>query len=200
MMNEIDPSKYESIINRNNQKPKKKNYLKGLLIRVMIVIVFFLLLSITYKSSNRFKNYIDKYLYSDNIAFTKIKSIYNKYLGGVLPKIKEGNTQLVFNEKLDYFSKEEYYDGVHLEVSSSYLVPSLCEGMVVFIGYKEHYGNTIIVEDLDGIRYWYGNISNSSLKLYDYIDKSSFIGESSNDLYLVFSKENDYLNYEEYIN
>lgn len=72
--------------------------------------------------------------------------------------------------------------------------------MVVFIGDKEYYGNTIIIESLDGIYYWYGNISNTSVKLYDYIEKGSFIGEASNDLYLVFSKDNKYLNYEEYIN
>ena len=138
-------------------------------------------------------------LYSIN-QITKIKRFYNKYLGGVLPKIKEDNTSLVFNEKINYSLKEDYYEGVHLKVDSSYIIPSLEEGMVVFIGYKEHYGNTIIIETLDGIHYWYGNISSSSLKLYDYVEKGSLIGEVSNDLYLVFSKDDKYLNYEEYIN
>ena len=197
-MNEIDRSKYENIINRSNPK-KKKNYFKNLLIRIMIVIILFLSLAIFYKSNKEFKSYIDKYIYSDSISFTKIKRFYNKYLGGVLPKIKEDNTSLVFNEKINYSLKEDYYEGVHLKVDSSYIVPSLEEGMVVFIGYKEHYGNTIIIESLDGVYYWYGNISNNSLKLYDYVEKGSLIGEASNDLYLVFSKDDKYLNYEEYI-
>lgn len=198
-MNEIDRSKYENIINRS--KPKaKKNYFKNLLIRIMIVVILFLSIAILYRSNNKFKDYISKYLYTDSIPFTKIKKMYNKYLGGVLPKLKEENTSLVFNEKINYMSKEEYYDGVHLKIDSSYPVPSLEEGMVVFIGDKEYYGNTIIIESLDGIYYWYGNISNTSVKLYDYIEKGSFIGEASNDLYLVFSKDNKYLNYEEYIN
>ena len=72
--------------------------------------------------------------------------------------------------------------------------------MVVFVGDKENYGNTIIVEDLDGVRYWYGNITTSSLKLYDYIEKGSLIGETSTNLYLVFSKDDNYLDYEKYIN
>lgn len=198
-MNEIDRSKYENIINRS--KPKaKKNYFKNLLIRIMIVVILFLSIAILYRSNNKFKDYISKYLYTDSIPFTKIKKMYNKYLGGVLPKLKEENTSLVFNEKINYMSKEDYYDGVHLKIDSSYPVPSLEEGMVVFIGDKEYYGNTIIIESLDGIYYWYGNISNTSVKLYDYIEKGSFIGEASNDLYLVFSKDNKYLNYEEYIN
>lgn len=198
-MNEIDRSRYENIINRSIPK-KKKNYFKNLLIRIMIVLILFLSLAIFYKSNKEFKGYIDKYIYSDSISFTKIKKFYNKYLGGVLPKIKEDNTSLVFNEKINYSLKEEYYDGVHLKVDSSYIVPSLEEGMVVFIGYKEHYGNTIIIESLEGIYYWYGNISSSSLKLYDYVEKGSLIGEASYDLYLVFSKDDKYLNYEEYIN
>ena len=166
----------------------------------MIVVILFLSIAILYRSNNKFKDYISKYLYTDSIPFTKIKKMYNKYLGGVLPKLKEENTSLVFNEKINYMSKEDYYDGVHLKIDSSYPVPSLEEGMVVFIGDKEYYGNTIIIESLDGIYYWYGNISNTSVKLYDYIEKGSFIGEASNDLYLVFSKDNKYLNYEEYIN
>lgn len=198
-MNEINLSKYESIINRSKSKPKK-NYLKNLLIRIMIAIILFLSLAIVYKSNNNFKSYIDKYIYSDSISFTKIKKFYNKYLGGILPKIKEENTSLVFNEKINYTSSEKYYDGVALKVDSSYLVPAIEEGMVVFIGYKEHYGNTIIIESLEGVYYWYGNMSNISLKLYDYIEKGSFLGETSDNLYLVFSKDDKYLNYEEYIN
>lgn len=197
-MNEIDPSKYQSIINRSTPKPKK-NYFRGLLIRIMFTLVIFLSLACFYKSNDNFKKYIDKYLYSDSISFTKIKKIYNKYFGGVLPKIKEDNTALVFNEKIKYTNKEKYYDGVHLKVDNSYLVPVLEEGMVVFIGYKEHYGNTIIIESLEGIYYWYGNISNISLKLYDYVEKGSFIGEASNDLYLIFSKDDIFLDYEEFI-
>ena len=197
-MNEIDLSKYEKIINKNISKPKKK-YFKNLLIRIMIVVIIFLSLAIGYKADEKVRSYINKYIYSDSISFAKIKKIYNKYLGEVLPKIKEENTSLVFNEKINYLSKENYYDGVHLQVSSSYLVPSLGEGMVVFIGHKKHYGNTVIIESPDGIRYWYGNITNTSLKMYDYIEKGTFVGEASNELYLVFSKDDKYLNYEEYI-
>ena len=195
-MNEIDPSKYKSIINKS--KPKR-NYFKGLLTRLLLAVILFLTLAIIYKSNKNFKNYLDKHLFNNNISFTKIKKVYNKYLGGVLPKLKEDNTILVSSEKIAYKDIENYYDGIDLKVEAYYLVPSLEEGMVVFIGDKEHYGNTIIVEDLNGIHYWYGNITNSSLKLYDYIEKAATIGEVSNDLYLVFSKDDKYLNYEEYL-
>ena len=38
-----------------------------------------------------------------------------------------------------------------------------------------------------------------SLKLYDYVDKGTLVGEVNNTLYLVFSKGDKYLNYEEYL-
>jgi len=79
------------------------------------------------------------------------------------------------------------------------LVPSIDEGMVVFVGEKENYGKTVIVENLDGVDFWYGNIASTSLKLYDYIEKGSLIGEVNNELYMIFSKDGKYLNYEEYI-
>lgn len=200
-MNEIDPSRYIEIINRNNKKEKSniKKYLKKLIIRISIVIIIFLSLAITCNYSERFKTNITKYLFTESISFTKIKKIYNKYLGGILPLKKEINTEKVFNEELNYSNLSVYYDGIKLIVSEGYLVPSIKEGMVVFIGDKENYGNTIIIEDLEGTYIWYGNITSTSLKLYDYIEKGSYIGEVNKELYMVFNRDNKYLNYEEYI-
>lgn len=198
IMHDID--KYKKYLNKNNKEESKtKKYLKNLLIRITIVLIIFISLTIAIKTDESFKETIHKYLYTEDISFTKIKKAYNKYLGGIIPLKKEVNTEKVFNEKLKYTSSSIYYDGVKLDVEENYLVPSLEEGMVVFIGEKENYGNTIIIEDLNGIYYWYGNINVTSLKLYDYIEKSTFIGEADKTLYMVFSKNGKYLNYEDYI-
>ena len=203
-MNEIDPSKYTKIINRSTNKSNNnviKKYLISLFSRSLIVIIILFSLAIIYKSNNSLKDTISNYFFEDNISFTKIKKTYDKYLGGLLPIKKEENRTIeVFNEKLNYSTTSVYYDGIKLSVAENYLVPSLEEGMVVFIGNKENYGKTIIIEDLDGVDYWYGNISSTSLKLYDYVEKGNPVGEVKKDLYLVFSKDGKYLNYEEYIN
>ena len=203
-MNEIDKKKYMDIINKNKVSTEKKDNnfgksVKKLFVKTLIVLLLFVSLAICCKRSEFLKEKITDYLYSDDISFTKIKNIYDKYLGGILPIKKEVNTEKVFNEKLKYSSSSVYLDVVKLEVTSNYLVPSLREGMVVFIGNKEGYGNTVIIEDLDGIYNWYGNIDNTSLKLYDYVDKGTLVGEVNNTLYLVFSKGDKYLNYEEYL-
>lgn len=203
-MEKIDVKKYKDIINKNSSKKSNDNnlkkYFKGLVIRLLIVVLLFLTALIACKCNSQIKDKVYKYLYTEDISFTKIKKIYNKYLGGILPIKKEVDTEKVFQEKLKYTDLSIYQDGIKLSVGNNYLVPALQEGMVVFVGDKENYGNTIIVEDLDGVRYWYGNITTSSLKLYDYIEKGSLIGETSTNLYLVFSKDDNYLDYEKYIN
>lgn len=203
-MNEIDPSKYVNIINKkkknnNSNSDTLKKILINLSIKSMVVIVVLVSLAILYKGSSSLKADISNYFFSENVSFTKIKKIYNKYLGGLLPLKKDDDITAVFDEKLQFSDSSIYYDGVKLLVSDNYLVPTLDEGMVVFVGDKENYGKTIIIENLDGIYFWYGNITSTSLKLYDYVEKGSLIGEVNNDLYMVFSKDGKYLNYEEYI-
>lgn len=201
-MNEIDMVKYKRIINGSNKKESDssiKNYLVNIIVKFLIVVIILFSFAIIYKSDNELKNYISKYFFTEDISFTKIKKIYDKYLGGVLPIKKNNATAEVFDEKLNYNEISIYYDGVRLSVGDNYLVPSIQEGMVVFIGEKENYGNTIIIENLDGIDCWYGNITNTSLKLYDYVEKGSFVGETNKELYMVFSKDGKYIDYEEFI-
>ena len=107
-------------------------------------------------------------------------------------------TELVFNESLSYTSEEKYLDGVKLELNSN-LVSVNKSGVVVYIGEKEGYGNTIIIQRVDGVDEWYGGILNTSLKLYDYVYEDSLLGEVDKYLYLVYKKDGNTLNYEEYI-
>ena len=80
------------------------------------------------------------------------------------------------------------------------MVPIIESGVVVFIGEKENYGNTIIIEQIDGIDTFYGNVKINNIKLYDYVEKGELLGETKdNTLYLVFQKDGKSLNYKEYI-
>lgn len=199
----IDTSKYLDKINKKTPKKiENKNKLRSFINKFLVLIVLFLINLIAMKSNEEYKNFIYDKIYNNNFSFAKIKNFYNKYLGGVeaLDNLVN-NTTYVFNETLKYNNKSIYHDGVKLEVSTSYLVPVLEDGLVVFIGEKENYGNVIIIQGLDGIDIWYGNMANSSVKLYDYVEKGALLGEvKENSLYLVYSKEDKFLNYEEYLN
>lgn len=178
---------------------KKNNVGTIFFIKLLISIVITLIILILIKSSSSFKNNFYKHVYSENIAFTKLKSVYNKYIGDLDILGNAIKEQTVFNEKLSYNFKEKYLDGVKLSIESNYLVPINESGIVVFIGIKEGYGNTVIVQRIDGIDEWYGNIENANVKLYDYIKKGELLGEANNILYLVYKKGGNVLDYEEYI-
>jgi len=176
-------------------------YLRSLILRSLTVIVLFLILAIISKSSTTYKDTIVKNLYEKNISFTKIKKLYTKYLGGIVPLDKVNpDTIPVFNEQLEYTNETIYYDGVKLEVTDKYLVPIIEEGMIVYIGEKENYGNVIIIEGIDGIDIWYGNLETTTAKLYDYVEKSTYLGQTKdNYLYLAYSKDGKFLDYKEYL-
>lgn len=193
---------------RSNKKSTKivkkitlKKGIKRFITKSLIVIILFLITLILIKDNTKYKNNIIKYVYENNLKFTKFKSLYEKYFGKILSIDKVSpNEEKVFSEKISYKKSNVYKDGVLLNVNNNYMVPTLESGIVVFIGEKEGYGNTIIIEQINGIDVWYSNINISKAKLYDYIEKGTMIGEvKGNKLYMVFQKEGKYLNYKEYI-
>ena len=165
--------------------------------KLLISIVLTLIILILIKSSNIFKTNFYKEVYSTNISFAPISDIYNKYIGS-LGIFNNVGTEAVFNEKIVYSKSEKYLDGVKLSVDSN-LVPVNESGVVVFIGEKEGYGNTVIIQRIDGIDEWYGGIVNTNVKLYDYVEKGNLLGEIDKYLYLVYKKDGNILNYEEYL-
>ena len=176
-------------------------YLRSLILRSMAVIVIFLALAIISKSNKTYKDIIISNIYEKNISFAKIKKMYQKYLGGIVPldKVVE-NDLTVFNEELTYDDASIYHDGVKLVVDNNYLVPIQKEGMVVYIGEKDNYGNVVIVEGTDGIDIWYGNMEKISVKLYDYVEKGEYLGTTKdNSLFLVYQQDGKYLDYKDYL-
>lgn len=203
-MNNEDIIRYKKRLNKKNNNIDDnyfKKYLKNFCIRSFIVVIIFLFLAIICKSSSSFKDTIYKNVYETNLSFTTFKNFYEKHLGGIsfLDKMVS-DVKPVFNSALEYSNSSKYYDGVSLDVTTNYLVPVLESGIVVYIGKKEHYGNVIIIQGMDGVDISYSNMLSTSVKLYDYIEKGDLLGEvDGNKLYLVYSKDGKVLNYEEYL-
>ena len=175
-----------------------KKFFINLLSKTLVTVVLMLTSLILIKANKDFKTNFYKQVYGTSFSFSKINNLYNKYVGK-LDIVDHVATEPVFNEKLEYKKMEKYEDGVSLSVRNDYLVPVQESGIVVFIGEKEGYGKVVIIQRLDGIDQWYGNISNTDLKLYDYVKKGELLGEVNNTLYLVYRKNGKSLNYEDYI-
>ncbi len=77
---------------------------------------------------------------------------------------------------------------------------SLEGGIVVYIGSKDGLGNTLIIQGTDGTDYWYSNLENIGVNLYDYIEKDTLLGVTKDEyVILTFVKDGEYVNYEKFI-
>ena len=191
----------------NYEKYKKAYYKKHHLVKrkykfvnkLLVLGILFVGVLITVKVNPTAASWVKTHVYMDNFSFAQIENWYNKYIGGIFSSNDDEVTQ-VFSGTIPYTSLEPYYDGVRLKVSSGSVVESLLSGFMVSIGETEHYGNTIVVEQVDGVSVWYGNVDVSDVKLYDYVEKGQILGMSrSEDLYLVLMKDGAYLNYQDYV-
>ena len=193
----------KSKIKKKNKKTNKnRSSLYGFISKLLITIILTLITLILLKSNNKLKTFFYNKVYDNNISFATINKWYENHFGSSIPfkELVEKDTKAVFNNKLEYSKKEKYLDGVKLSVDKNYLVPILESGMVVYIGKKEGYGNTVIVQQVNGVDVWYGNINNPNVKLYDYVVKGKLLGDvKNNNLYLVFKKDGKVLSYEKNI-
>lgn len=191
----------------NYEKYKKAYYKKHHLVKrkykfvnkLLVLGILFVGVLIAVKVNPTAASWVKTHVYMDNFSFAQIENWYNKYIGGIFSSNDDEVTQ-VFSGTIPYTSLEPYYDGVRLKVSSGSVVESLLSGIIVSIGETEHYGNTIVVEQVDGVSVWYGNVDVSDVKLYDYVEKGQILGMSrSEELYLVLMKDGAYLNYQDYV-
>ncbi len=184
-------------VTQNNNS--SSSYLKKFITRFLLAIIFFLVSIIYTNLSDKNLLLYKEYVLEESLPFTKIKTWYEDLFGEVLPKNEP--TQAVFNGKLLYKDITPYGEGEKLTVTSNTLINNLTSGIVVFIGEKDNYGHTVIVQGVDGTDIWYGNLTNVSINLYDYLEKDTVIGEvNGEDLYLVIKKNNETIKYEDYQN
>ncbi len=192
---EASPSKKEKL------NPRLK-YLKGLITRTLVAVIFVLgSLIYTGISSENKKLYKDVVL-ENSFSFNKINNLYQSLFGKVdfLKKTNPDTTKVFFNN-IQYKNIENYKNGTKLTVGMNETINVITSGIVVYIGEKDDLGNTIIIQGNDGVDIWYSNITDTDIAIYDYIESGSILGTSNSDfIYLTICKDGKYLSYEEYQN
>lgn len=191
--------KHENSIAKEKKPTKEKNKLSNAFTRVLIAAIFVLtsLIYIHLDTSNA-ENY-KKMLFETNLSFTEFDQWYEKKFGKVLPVEIAPPTVPVSKTTNEFKSVTKYENGVACKTTKGSTISTLNSGILVFLGEKEKYGNVAIIQGIDGVDIWYGNIENISLSLYDYVEKDTLLGTSKEeDIYLVFQKDGQFLDYEEY--
>ncbi len=193
--------KYKSLekLGLNKKEVNSNNRIIKFINKTLMAIFLGLVLLIVMEYSPKFKSYMQNEILNKNISFGFFSKLYDKYFGEVLPSVND-NVVKVFNEKLSYKSKEKYQDGYKLIVDENYLIPVIESGVVVFVGEKEGYNQVVVVEGENGSTITYGNIKNTDVKLYEYVNKGKYLGEvNNNELYIIVLKNGEYLDIETYL-
>ena len=170
-----------------NNKSNKNNLFKNLLNKLFTVIIFSMIIIIISNHSPKFKSFIIDKVLNSTMDF----SVLNKAINKTTNVFKETKKELEETQQVSKVLTEpiKYKDGVKYLIGENEKVLLKDSGIVTFIGKKEGYNNTIIIQQSNGYYAWYGNIEKPSIKLYDYIEKGTQIGTASDEYYYVLLKD-----------
>ena len=166
----------------SKENKNKKNYIKSFLNKLFTIIIFTMSVVIISNLSYDFRSFIINNVLDSSLDF----SWFNKLVNSTTNVFKDNKTVEVFNE-IDTDNTEDYLDGVKYNLKETEKVYLKDSGIVTYIGEKEGYNNTIIVQQSNGYYAWYGNVK-ESVKLYDYVESGSEIGIASDEYYYVLLK------------
>ena len=192
---------YKSInkLVKKEVKVKKNKFISFINLSLFLLLIFVVNLVLC-KTNSSYKDFIYKYVYSNNLSFSKYEELIDKYLGKIVPNNNNKETSLVFNEKLNYNSLEEIENGVIINIDKNQTINAFESGVVVFNGEKDGYGNTLIIEQIDGCEAWYIGLDTSNINIYDYIEKNTIIGNSVSDNFtMYFKNDGEVVDYKKYI-
>lgn len=178
-------------------KPPSK-YIANLFTRTLLSVILVLLCAIFTNLSDANLLTFKDYFFHDTLAFTKINNLYAKYFGNIIPE-KVNNSMPVSITDKNYSTIEKEGDSFLVSLNSN-TYNFLESGVVVFLGEKEGFGKTMIIQGIDGVDIWYSNLSNYNVTMYDYVEKNSLVGEFSDQkAILTFMENGEYISYEKYI-
>lgn len=182
-------SKYYKKMMLKKNASKDNSWLSKLLISIIIVLSCLIVTNF----DSELRDSFNKKILEENISFTSIKKIYNKYIGG-----EEKKDTLVANvspieeyEIIDNSYKFKINKDEGIEVRKS--------GIIVYNNTKDNLGNTVIIQGNDGVDIWYSNIEMTEYSIYDYVSSGDILGSSISDYYLItIVRDGEKLKYEEY--
>ena len=173
-----------------SSKKKKNGFIVKLFNKLFTVIIFTMLVVIISNYSDSFRNFIINKVLNNTMDFSKINNVISKLSNS----FKKEDT-LVVSSQIEE-KKEKYLDGFKYYIEEEDIIAK-DSGIVTFIGKKDGYKNTIIIQQSNGYYAWYGNVK-EKIKLYDYVEKDSIIGTASYEYYYVLLKDDKPLVIDEY--
>ncbi len=181
---------------KNNKSNRSgKSIIRTILNKLFTIVIFTMIVIITSNYSPKFKSFIVDKVLNSTMDFSFVNKLVNKTTNA----FKDTKDTLEKTAQVSGIIEEpiKYKDGVKYLIKENSKIHLKDSGIVTFIGEKEGYNNTIIIQQSNGYYAWYGNIEKPSVKLYDYIEGGEVIGTSSDEYYYVLLKDDNPVNINE---
>ena len=183
---------YEEYKNTKEVKKSKLSIIIRRFLNKLFTIIIFSMLIITISNhSPKFKDFIVNKVLNDTMDFSYFNGLVNK-----ITNIFKSEEVMKVDLQVNEISHEKYLDGIKYIVGENEEVKIKDSGIVTYIGEKEGYNNTIIIQQSNGYYAWYGNVK-ENIKLYDYIEKGTTIGYADKEYYYVLLKDDKPININE---
>ena len=184
---------YDEYKKESNKDKKIVLLIKRIISKLFTVVIFSMIIIIISNYSLEFRNFLINDVLNNTLDFSKFNRFMNKVTS--VYKTNDDNTKEV--SSIIELNKEKYLDGIKYFINENEDIIVKDSGIVTYIGNKEGYNNTVIIQQSNGYYAWYGNIK-ESIKIYDYVEKGTVIGKASNEYYYVLLKDDKPINSDEY--
>lgn len=165
------------------------------LFKVMAAACLFLVMAILFRNESPTLDTARKYVtksFEKDFQFATVSNWYEDKFGKPLAlfPVPEGKSDSQENTNDQQYALpasgkiledfEESGQRVIIETSKDASVEAMGEGMVRFVGEKEGFGKTVVIQHADKSESWYGNLGDISVSLYDFIEKGKKVGTVKN--------------------
>ena len=175
---------YEEYKNSNKKSKGFKKIIKKLFGKLFTVLIFTMVIISLSNYSPKFRNFLINDILNNSMNFSKINNILDKTTN----IFKTEKIEKVNKLEDNVISSEKYKDGIKYFINDNENIYVKDSGIVTYIGKKDGYNNTIVIQQSNGYYAWYGNIK-EKVKLYDYVESGSLLGIASDEYYYVLLKD-----------
>ena len=175
---------YEEYKNSNKRSKSFTKIIKKLFGKLFTVLIFTMVIISLSNYSPKFRNFLINDILNNSMNFSKINNILDKTTN----IFKTEKIEKVNKLEDNVISSEKYKDGIKYFISDNEKIYVKDSGIVTYIGKKDGYNNTIVIQQSNGYYAWYGNIK-EKVKLYDYVESGSLLGTASQEYYYVLLKD-----------
>jgi stage IV sporulation protein FA len=185
-------SKFDSNLNETSHPLfRKEIFIFKILASACLVLIIAIMFRNTNSTLDPAREVVTKAM-SEDFQFAAVSEWYEETFGKQLALLPSSDKEV--EEESENVSTEVQYalpasgkiseefddngQRITIEVGQDAPVEAMNGGLVLFVGEKDGFGKTVVIQHSDKSETWYGNLNDVNVSLYEYIKKGTQIGKA----------------------